>query len=283
MHATYPADLGARCEPWDERRHILCKGGSDKAWCKRSWCYVDPCKCDVDVLPQVTLYQPETTYRNMPLFYSYETCGGKDAFQRKDPPLGHPSCRCVGFAGIVGTTEISFRGGHVTEYPGDLGATCKAWDHDVHPECKGDKQPSWCRARWCYVDPCECELPGEVFPKLSAYMPDATLTGKNLYYSYETCGSPDTWTTDNNEEACVNQETEDECGTNPRCAWSSGRCLGRELVMHPLCKETAKKDYKLEFPAIEHLGVHAGVVGRHPSHEVVVLTVLLAVTVHSLL
>jgi len=264
---SYPADLGARCEEWDRNRHVQCTGDDPKAWCEHSWCYVDPCKCDIDVLPKMTSYQQETTFRGMPLFYSYATCGGKDVFTKKVPALGASKCRCIGFAGSAGTTEVEFPGGHEVDYPADLGSTCQAWDQDRHPECKGEKQPSWCQANWCYIDPCECELPGDTVPKISAYLPHATFTGKNLYYSYETCKSADTWTEENHPEACVNQDTEDECGLLTRCAWTGKRCLGRELVEHPLCAEAA---------AIHHVKQHSGAIAHQGSLVMTVAAAMLA-------
>jgi len=172
-------------------------------------------------------------------------------FTQKKPEVGSPKCRCIGFAGVSGTTEITFKDGATGEYPADIGTSCSAWDNNRHPECKGDKAPSWCKANWCYIDPCECELPGDVVPKISAYLPDATFTGKNLYYSYETCGSADTWTEKNHEDACVNQDTEGDCSKLSRCSWTGDRCLGSELVNHPLCTEAAKK---IEKKLKEHSG-----------------------------
>jgi len=246
VELTYPADIGARCEAWDDKRHFQCKDGekpgAGNGWCGQSWCYVDSCNCAIDVLPKIaSLYNTEATYRGKPLFWSYATCGGKDEFTTKAPKLGKPVCRCIGFAGVAGSTEISFKGGSKGEYPADLGATCSAWDKGRHPECQGDEASPWCRASWCYVDPCECDLPGDIVPKISAYLPDATFTGKNLYYSYETCGSADTWTEKHNVDACVNQDDEADCTRLSRCAWTGSRCLGTELVDHPLCTEAGKK------------------------------------------
>jgi hypothetical protein len=244
VEVSYPADLGARCEAWDNNRLPQCqrgaKPGSDELWCAQQWCYVDPCKCDIDVMPKMTAMLPGVTYRGKPLFWSYATCGGKDMFSKKKPTLGNPKCQCIGFAGVEGTTDVSIKGKTV-EYPADMGSTCTSWDSKVHPECQSDRPPPWCRANWCYVDPCECDLPGETVPKIAVYLPRASFTGKNLYYSYETCGSPDTFTEKNNPDACVNQETEEECQGNSRCSWTGSRCLGTELVNHPLCKKAAAK------------------------------------------
>lgn len=252
VQVSYPADLGARCENWDDNRYPGCREGEfpgpGKGFCAQSWCYVDPCQCGIDVLPKLSAFTPDATYRGKPLFWSYESCGGSDMFTKKAPKIGNPHCRCIGFAGVSGTTEISFKDGKMVEYPADLGTSCKAWDDDFHPECTGDDQPNWCKARWCYVDPCDCQLPGGAVPKISSYLPDATFTGKNLYYSFESCGSPDTWTEEGNPDACVNQMEEKVCVKNTRCAWTGDRCLGTELVNHPLCKDvklpTAASDEK---------------------------------------
>jgi len=243
VEISYPADMGSRCEAWDDNRYPKCKAGAKpgegEGWCAQPWCYVDSCNCDIDVLPKMSeLYNAEATFRGKPLFWSYATCGGKDVFTKKVPELGRPQCRCIGFAGLAGSTEIAFKDGVKADYPADMGTSCSAWDLDRHPACLGgDDVPHWCKSRWCYVDPCDCQLPGETVPKISAYLPDATFTGKNLYYSYETCGSADTWTEKNHGTACVNQDTEDACGRLSRCRWTGSRCLGAELVDHPLCKE----------------------------------------------
>lgn len=81
----------------------------------------------------------------------------------------------------------------------------QAWDDSLHPMCHGKFPPKWCKQRWCYVDPCSCNLKAP--PKVTMYLPEATFTGKSLYYSYETCGSEDHFTEKYNVEACVNQKT----------------------------------------------------------------------------
>merc|ERR1712194_351290 len=174
------------------------------------------------------------------------TCGGKDMYSVGVPEVGSPGCRCIGFAGLPGTTEVTFADDKVVAYPASIGGECKSWDDGFHPECKGKNQPSWCKANWCYVDPCSCKLSAGAVPKISAYLPEATFTGKNLYYSYETCKNPDTWTKEGNPNACVNQDTKDKCGNNPRCAWveEKKKCLGTELVNHPLCVSDDKPEKK---------------------------------------
>merc|ERR1719158_1653848 len=60
----YPLELGGTC-----------KGNG---WCAQSWCYVDPCNCNIPVPPKVSAYMPKGTYQAKPIYYSYATCGGKD-------------------------------------------------------------------------------------------------------------------------------------------------------------------------------------------------------------
>uniref|UniRef100_A0A7S1W1J0 Uncharacterized protein n=1 Tax=Alexandrium catenella TaxID=2925 RepID=A0A7S1W1J0_ALECA len=76
----YPAGFGSHCSAWDDDRHPSCKGDDADAWCKDSWCYVDPCSCDLDVTPKKLTYAPGATYQGKPLFYSYAACGAKDSF-----------------------------------------------------------------------------------------------------------------------------------------------------------------------------------------------------------
>ena len=72
------------------------------------------------------------------------------------------------------------------------------------------------------------------FGQVSNYFPQASYDQKPLYYSYETCGSFDSFTLDS-RSACVNQETEAKClalGSDPddpeerKCAWGGGEPLG---------------------------------------------------------
>lgn len=244
---TFPADLGARCEKWDNDVHPDCKAGAkpgkDNGWCGQAWCLVDACHCSLPVLPKTSSYVPDARFRGRPLFYSYHTCGGEDMWMKQLPQVGSPGCRCIAFSNLPGTTEVGIRTKglqhkQLVEFPAELGGTCKSWDDEMHPECKGPNKPSWCEQRWCYVDPCACNIVAP--PKITMYLPKATFTGKSLYYSYETCGSNDTFTASRNVEACVNQKDEKKClslkvrGGVQKCAWT-GKCLGAELVSHPLC------------------------------------------------
>eukprot|EP00445_Apocalathium_hangoei_P004821 CAMPEP_0203861892 /NCGR_PEP_ID=MMETSP0359-20131031/13278_1 /ASSEMBLY_ACC=CAM_ASM_000338 /TAXON_ID=268821 /ORGANISM="Scrippsiella Hangoei, Strain SHTV-5" /LENGTH=366 /DNA_ID=CAMNT_0050779205 /DNA_START=54 /DNA_END=1154 /DNA_ORIENTATION=+ len=252
---AYPADLGARCEKWDDGVHSACKEGQTpgfgNGWCAQSWCFVDPCNCDIPVMPKMTKYVPDARFLGKPLYWSYATCGGEDMFSDELPEIGAAGCRCIGFDNIPGETEIVVPGDdrrpdQVVLYPAEIGGTCKAWDHKVHPECtKGAESPSWCQQRWCYVDPCSCSLKAP--PKVTTYLPDATFAGKSLYYSYETCGHADTFTKTYNIHACVNQDSEEKClkleskDGAQKCAWIGSSCLGAELVSHPSCTKLIEK------------------------------------------
>mmetsp|Transcript_11533 Transcript_11533/g.30593 ORF Transcript_11533/g.30593 Transcript_11533/m.30593 type:complete len:379 (-) Transcript_11533:194-1330(-) len=244
---AYPADLGARCEPWDDGRHASCKEGATpgfgQGWCAQQWCYVDPCNCAIPVLPKMSTYSPDALYRGKPLFFSYATCGGEDAWSKGVPEVGTPGCRCIGFDNVPGTTEMNIEG-QMVAYPAEVGGSCKAWDKATHPMCSGGdpkKLPKWCAQEWCYVDPCTCELAGDIPPKVSMYLPKATFTGKGLYYSYETCEGKDYFTKTVHLKACVNQVEKGDCDKLSRCAWTGNKCLGAELVNHPLCEAVVKK------------------------------------------
>mmetsp|Transcript_23094 Transcript_23094/g.65643 ORF Transcript_23094/g.65643 Transcript_23094/m.65643 type:complete len:343 (+) Transcript_23094:95-1123(+) len=254
--AASPADLGARCEAWDDGRNPACKEGEEpgigNGWCGQKWCYVDSCNCDLPVMPKVSTYVPDATYRGKPIFFSYATCGGKDSWSEEIPEVGKPGCKCIGFDNIPGTTDISVKDEDgdekVVSYPAEIGGTCKAWDDGVHPMCRGKDKPEWCKERWCYVDPCTCNLKKK--PYVTMYLPEATFTGKSLYYSYHTCGSEDHFTKKYNIEACQNQKSKDKCldlklkTGAAKCAWTGTQCFGWEIVEHPLCKKVIDKTVK---------------------------------------
>jgi len=241
---AFPADLGARCEAWDNKHHPDCKEDDEPDWCRQKWCYVDSCNCDLPVMPKMASYVPDALFQGKPVFFSYATCGSKDLWSDAVPKVGTAGCRCIGFDNIPGTIDIKLedRNGKASavSYPAEIGGTCNAWDDGVHPMCRGEDAPKWCKQRWCYVDPCSCKL--DTAPKITMYLPDAMFTGMSLYYSYETCGSKDYFTEKFNTDACVNQDSKDQClslkkkGGLNKCAWTGKKCLGWELVEHPLCE-----------------------------------------------
>merc|ERR1719223_1631799 len=241
---SYPADLGARCEAWDLKDHPKCPGES---WCAQQWCYVDPCNCNIPVLPKPASYLPDAQYQGKPLFFSYATCGGTDSYTGKEnekdgktalliketcaaevseTKWGEEDCRCVGVGPQPGTTKVNI-GGKMVDFPASTGSTCTAWEKDNHPDCQGKDAPDWCSKAWCYVDPCKCKLATP--PKTSSYLPDGNYQGKPVYYSYATCGAEDSFSA-GDKKACVNQKTSSDCAKMDKCAWSGKECLGKELV-----------------------------------------------------
>jgi len=255
--ASYPADAFASCAAWDADSHPGCQKDKDGAsWCHQPWCVIDPCNCEIDIAPKKVTggYWPDGDLQGMGgYWYSYATCGGKDVWadedsQKKmtDAPKecdkkvdetkwGDMGCQCIGIAGRLGNVDVKISENVTANYPVDAGATCKAWDMENHPDCQGLHPAPWCEQVWCYVDPCSCAIP--VSPKVSSYMTDATWSGRPVYYSYNTCGGNDTYTK-SQENACVNQQSDEECGNQSRCAWDGQQCLGKELVK--VCKKAAK-------------------------------------------
>eukprot|EP00931_Biecheleriopsis_adriatica_P021251 TRINITY_DN1394_c0_g1_i6.p1 TRINITY_DN1394_c0_g1~~TRINITY_DN1394_c0_g1_i6.p1 ORF type:complete len:624 (+),score=112.37 TRINITY_DN1394_c0_g1_i6:925-2796(+) len=253
VKAQYPASLGSRCEAWDDDMEPLsCKDGKDpgtgNGWCSQQWCYVDPCNCDIETKPKQSSYLPDGAYQGKPLYYSYATCGGIDTWNDQqevkmpeaddsmckgiegETTWGKAECRCIGIGGQSGSTNVTINKTQVA-YPADTGTECKTWDLINHPACSGNKTeiPDWCEKRWCYVDPCSCSL--DTPPKISSYLPEATFSGRTIYYSYDTCGSSDTWTAANHKSACVNQVSNESCSALPKCAWTeAGKCLGKDFV-----------------------------------------------------
>jgi len=268
----YAADMGAHCHSWDAGKHPQCKGDpvTDPDWCGKQWCFIDPCNCNFRDLPVKSEYVSDARYRGSPLFYSYETCGSKNTFSKNLPDFGSPRCRCVGLYNVPGTTDVHFDlaawGGakEVVSYPGDVGTSCKAWDKDMHPLCRSSNPPDFCTAKWCYVDPCECDMLD--IPKVSMYLPKASHSGKHLYYNYATCGSVDTFTKKYNTGACFNQRTQAGCEAllkpdgEMKCGWTGSHCLGREMLTNPLCKRTAMK-YGKRFHRIHSAATRASAMG----------------------
>mmetsp|Transcript_82387 Transcript_82387/g.214666 ORF Transcript_82387/g.214666 Transcript_82387/m.214666 type:complete len:533 (+) Transcript_82387:25-1623(+) len=194
----YPADLGSSCEAWDEGVSPECTGDKAPEYCKEPWCYVDPRNCDIAVTFKVSIYQPKAMFQNLPLHYSYSTCDAKDTFTSEAPDVGMSSCRCIGFDNSTGTT-IATVGDAEIEFPAELGGHCKAWDEGAHPDCKGDDPPAWCAKKWCFVDPCSCsglEAP----PKASDYLGNGTVQGKQVHYSYATCGEQDSYSSEDKKK-----------------------------------------------------------------------------------
>lgn len=271
-HVQRPLETGASCGAWEKGKHPKCKDAVPPQWCSQEWCYVDPCSCNLDVLPKATKVGVE--YQGSPAYWSYNTCGGTDFFSaefedscinqksegdckkldkcawngkqcggkevletckkattKDEAVVGKEDCRCIGIGGKnTGKAFMYMNDKDLISYSPNVGATCGAWEQKSHPDCQkdGDK-PAWCEANWCFVDPCKCKT--AVAP--SAVMPSnrfMRFQGKTAYFSYDTCGSKDSWTTSHKGKYCKEQKTESDCKKLDKCAWNGKDCLGKALV-----------------------------------------------------
>jgi hypothetical protein len=98
---AYPADAGSVCKAWDDNdKHPECSGSNAPSWCKKSWCFVDPCNCKLETAPKLSSYLPSSTFRGRPVHYSYATCGSVDSWaaehQDDVKKHKHPSFTCSG-------------------------------------------------------------------------------------------------------------------------------------------------------------------------------------------
>jgi hypothetical protein len=204
---SYPADLGARCQAWDMAKHPKCHDQAvPEDWCYQKWCYVDPCKCKLSVLPKPSVYIAGAKFQGKAVHYSYATCDAKDSYTAEDAKTtataiegvcaaqvaaadwGSEGCRCIGIGPQQGATKVSIKG-KLVDFPADTGATCNKWEQNNHPDCTGSNPPDFCKESWCYVDPCTCK--SATPPKPSYYLPTANFQGKPIFYSYATCGGAD--------------------------------------------------------------------------------------------
>uniref|UniRef100_A0A7S1WJC4 Uncharacterized protein n=1 Tax=Alexandrium catenella TaxID=2925 RepID=A0A7S1WJC4_ALECA len=208
----YPGDWGTRCED-PTLGTTECEGDAPPWYCNYGkWCYVDGCNCNVS-----HEFVAHSDFRSFPMVQGHAisvstaTCGSPNASQPEavrnqtvaylayenismtcdplpDNITGDDACECIGMSNMYGTVTAHINGSNYS-YPADLGTYCSDWDEDRHPDCQGSSQPDWCSQRWCYVDPCRCNIGTP--PKVSTYLPKVTYRGKPLFYSYATCGQQD--------------------------------------------------------------------------------------------
>jgi hypothetical protein len=82
---SYPGAVGTSCSAWEMDSHPDCQVKKGKpSWCSQSWCYVDPCSCDVGTTPKLTKAMEGASFQGKPLYYSYATCGGSDSWTSKN-------------------------------------------------------------------------------------------------------------------------------------------------------------------------------------------------------
>jgi len=103
------------------------------------------------------------------------------------------SCPCIGIEGLTGNTAVVVDNTtYPDRYPAEIGSRCEAWDEGKYPgSCDGNNSADWCSQAWCYVDVDNCEL--EDGPYETHYLPYGQFRGHELYYSYLTCGSTNSY------------------------------------------------------------------------------------------
>eukprot|EP00929_Paragymnodinium_shiwhaense_P038093 TRINITY_DN20191_c0_g1_i1.p1 TRINITY_DN20191_c0_g1~~TRINITY_DN20191_c0_g1_i1.p1 ORF type:complete len:637 (+),score=37.27 TRINITY_DN20191_c0_g1_i1:136-2046(+) len=118
-------------------------------------------------------------------------------------PTGDPRCPCLSTnrPGIERYLNASDDGGWcvfatmglTSCFPTDIGANgCEAYEAYAEPVCADANgtalanRPTWCSDAWCWVDKSKCEHFKDAIP--STMFPDS-----GLYYSYATCGNPQTF------------------------------------------------------------------------------------------
>eukprot|EP00928_Gymnodinium_smaydae_P057323 TRINITY_DN4057_c0_g1_i1.p1 TRINITY_DN4057_c0_g1~~TRINITY_DN4057_c0_g1_i1.p1 ORF type:complete len:350 (-),score=60.82 TRINITY_DN4057_c0_g1_i1:201-1250(-) len=113
LSVVVPEEYGAECRKWDDDNYPGCKDGQDpgkgKEWCAQAWCYVDPCNCNLTTAPVQSTSFHASKVQGKPLYYSYDTCGGKDSYSVEN---NHISC-------VAQTAK----------------ATCEALKADGKPKC----------------------------------------------------------------------------------------------------------------------------------------------------
>jgi hypothetical protein len=132
---------------------------------------------------------------------------------------------------VKGVQHVPVHNGSETiEYPADMGAHCEAWDDNVISDCKEGETPGkgkdWCAQSWCYVDPCRCK--GEMHKSLRMAAIGVNVRGVPLFYSYETCGSTDYWTSRFHAGSCAQAKEEMACYERDSCMWDKGACHSLE-------------------------------------------------------
>eukprot|EP00746_Dinoflagellata_sp_MGD_P165381 gnl/MRDRNA2_/MRDRNA2_94606_c0_seq1.p1 gnl/MRDRNA2_/MRDRNA2_94606_c0~~gnl/MRDRNA2_/MRDRNA2_94606_c0_seq1.p1 ORF type:complete len:1140 (+),score=216.23 gnl/MRDRNA2_/MRDRNA2_94606_c0_seq1:110-3529(+) len=235
-YELYTAQGGAWCLTGD---HELCQK-PDKGWCSGECncpgncphaCGRCPASASLLSLP-ASASAPAKKELFMLSAHSALTVALHSDKEPSNADYGDPACSCVGIDNVEGKRMVRLDERTTAAYPVDLGASCQAWDDGRSLlGCMSGQDPGkgkgWCAQKWCYVDPCKCDI--STLPKTSLYLPGATYQGKPIYYSYATCGAKDMFTV-NRKEACVNQMTEAACDAFPKCGWHEGRCMGKELI-----------------------------------------------------
>lgn len=183
----FDSSYGESCKAWDDEMDPKCETNTPPAYCSQPWCYVDSSCLKKDV--KTSFYFDNT------LHYSYQACGGFDAYAaigclKEDTKTSCESasqcawnekaydtgaacqnkfCQCKG--------ENDFTAENKHEFGENYGKTCKAWEKQSGA-CQHWKDETelglWCCRQWCYVD--------ESCPSAKA-----SSVQNGLYYSYFSC------------------------------------------------------------------------------------------------
>jgi len=76
QNVTYPDFSSGGCQAWDLGYYPgYCDGskGPPSSWCRKQWCYVDPCNCKLT--SKISTYFGQADINATPISYSYATCG----------------------------------------------------------------------------------------------------------------------------------------------------------------------------------------------------------------
>lgn len=208
LNGTYGDSCGVQLELFSSS----CVGSDGQpkanaeAWCTSTWCWVDPCTCN---LPDVA----RSSYFSADLYYSYSNCGGVDTFTSTNQSMAsctamnhtskkecmprmandYPLVKCAG--GIMGECRQALMStGAKVNYPASYGEGCGIHAEPGMSDCydlasgmpkNSSAQAAWCKQPFSWVNPCECMSSDMA---ASGFFP-------GLFYSYSVCGGNDTYTT----------------------------------------------------------------------------------------
>jgi len=177
-------------------------------------------------------------------------------------PYGTATCPCVGIDNIEGDLTATLKDGKTAKYPKDLGARCEAWDQNNHPKCSGDGE-SWCKSKWCYVDPCNCEDIA-AHPKPANYMPGAKYQGKPVHFSYATCDAMDSYTEEKNQRGRF-EEIQKTCAVQVDSSkWGKENCRCVGIGPQEGHTKVTVEGKKVDYPADTGATCHAHDAANHP-------------------
>jgi len=176
-----PETYGAECAQHDLKTDA-CSGEYKAGYCYESWCYVDE-DCEEKDTKSSFFFGKDTK-----LYYSYQNCGGLDAFaaeacgkEESEETCTHDNCAWNKEHGCQ--NKLCQCSGEAPEdveklgFKDDYGSNCSPWDQEScakYEEMDKAELGLWCCKSWCYV-PEECPS-----AKKSA-------VSDKLFYSYYAC------------------------------------------------------------------------------------------------